>query len=154
MARDRSAALEQLVALGVPRVLTSGGQPSAQQVSAAAERAAILHVRLHVCLIARARGAAVQGASAIAELVCQAAGRISIMAGGGVNAGSAAQLLSLGVRELHTSARRRHPSDMEFRAPMSLCCAPSDWEWNVTDEGQVRQLLGVLSSHSATPPGA
>lgn len=47
-----------------------------------------------------------QGAPAIAELVRQAAGRISIMAGGAVNASNAAELLRLGVRELHASAKR------------------------------------------------
>lgn len=46
-------------------------------------------------------------------------------------------------------ACRRHSSVMAFRPPgMSLCCAPSDWEWNATDEDQVRQLLAVLAAHS------
>jgi copper homeostasis protein len=46
-----------------------------------------------------------QGAKVIAALVKQAAGRISIMAGGGVTATNAAQLQELGVRELHSSAK-------------------------------------------------
>ena len=39
--------------------------------------------------------------------MAQAAGRIAVMAAGGVRAGNAANMLQLtGVRELHTSARR------------------------------------------------
>lgn len=48
-----------------------------------------------------------QGAAVISRLVVQAAGRITVMAGGGVRPGNAAALLQrTGVRELHTSARR------------------------------------------------
>jgi copper homeostasis protein len=48
----------------------------------------------------------VQGAEVLAGLVKQAAGRITIMAGGGATASNAAQLLALGVPELHSSAKR------------------------------------------------
>ncbi len=51
--------------------------------------------------------ACAQGADALAALVTQAAGRIAVMAGGGVRPNNAAALLRrTGVRELHTSARR------------------------------------------------
>jgi len=54
-----------------------------------------------------ALGAPTQGGDALAALVMQAAGRIAVMAGGGVRPGNAAALLRrTGVRELHTSARR------------------------------------------------
>lgn len=70
-------ALETLVRLGVDRVLTSGS----------AETAA-------------------EGAAEIASLVKQAAGRIVIMAGGGINAGNAARIVKeTGVREIHFSVK-------------------------------------------------
>lgn len=48
-----------------------------------------------------------QGAGVIAGLVKQAAGRISIMIGGGVTAANAATLLAeTGAQELHSSAKR------------------------------------------------
>lgn len=47
-----------------------------------------------------------QGSVVLAQLVQQAAGRITIMAGGGVRSGNAAQLIAAtGVKELHSSAR-------------------------------------------------
>jgi copper homeostasis protein len=48
-----------------------------------------------------------KGHAAIRGLVQAAAGRIAILAGGGVRAGNAATLVrETGVRELHSSARR------------------------------------------------
>ena len=70
-------ALEQLIELGFDRVLTSGLQPLA-----------------------------IQGLSTIRELVEQAAGRIQIMAGSGVNPTNAPLLLTTGVQALHFSARK------------------------------------------------
>lgn len=69
---DQRAALEQLVRLGVVRVLTSGGAPSA-----------------------------VAGVARLAELQRQAAGRIAILAGGGIRAGALGPVLDAGVREVH-----------------------------------------------------
>lgn len=71
---DMGAALEDAVALGFRRVLTSGGATTAEA-----------------------------GAGRIAALVSQAAGRIVIMPGAGVAAGNAARLLALGSDELHAS---------------------------------------------------
>lgn len=49
----------------------------------------------------------VQGQVAIKGLVQQAAGRISIMAAGGVTAANAAELVARsGVREIHSSAKQ------------------------------------------------
>jgi len=48
-----------------------------------------------------------QGADTLRALVAQAAGRIAILAGGGVNASNAAWLITYtGVSELHSSAKR------------------------------------------------
>lgn len=127
-----------LIHLGVPRVLTSGGQPSALQVGcpeltfhlSSAARAPQCSSSLQRCSCWRGTGVlniaavayvlnsrsllclcsllllSVQGAEVLAALVKQAAGRISIMAGGGVTASNAAELQALGVSELHSSAKR------------------------------------------------
>jgi len=39
------------------------------------------------------------------QLVAQAAGRITIMAGGGVTAANVGQLLAAGLQEVHSSAK-------------------------------------------------
>ena len=71
---DMGAALEEAIALGFRRILTSGGEKTAEA-----------------------------GAGRIAALVTQAAGRISIMPGSGVNPGNAALLKGLGITEIHAS---------------------------------------------------
>lgn len=87
MARDPRGALEDIVALGCERVLTSGGCSSA-----------------------------LEGATLIRELVGQAGDRIAIMPGAGINAGSiAAVRAATGAREFHASARRELPSLIRHR---------------------------------------
>lgn len=71
---DMGAALEEAVTLGFRRILTSGGETTAEA-----------------------------GAGRIAALIAQAAGRIGIMPGAGVSAENAARLLGLGTNELHGS---------------------------------------------------
>ena len=74
---DRSAALERLIELGVERVLTSGGAPTAPE-----------------------------GAEQIRQLVVQAKGRIGILPGGGINAHNVARLVQeTGVQEVHFSVK-------------------------------------------------
>lgn len=73
-APDPLAAVEAAIGLGMRRILTSGG----------ARRA-------------------VEGAERIAAMVRQAAGRIEIMAGGGVTREAAPALLATGVQALHAS---------------------------------------------------
>lgn len=74
---DRSAAVDTLVAQGMTRVLTSGG----------AARCA-------------------DGLDELAEMVAHAAGRIQIMAGGGITVGDIPALHRAGVDAVHLSARR------------------------------------------------
>jgi copper homeostasis protein len=75
---DPVAAVELAVDLGAERILTSGGARTAPE-----------------------------GAEVIAAMVARAAGRISIMAGSGVSAANAAELVRLtGVREVHGSFSR------------------------------------------------
>lgn len=73
VAPDRAAALEALVSLGIDRVLTSGGAPSAEK-----------------------------GIPELKRLVEQASGRIGILAGGRIRAGNAATIVTAtGVQEIH-----------------------------------------------------
>lgn len=84
MVRDQSRALEDIVALGCERVLTSGAHSSARE-----------------------------GADTIRDLVAQAGERIAIMAGAGIHADNiAAVRTSTGAREFHASAKRLLPSGM------------------------------------------
>ncbi|HVX42761.1 MAG TPA: copper homeostasis protein CutC [Mycobacteriales bacterium] len=81
--RDPAAALETLIELGVSRVLTSG-----QQATAA------------------------DGAELIGALHRQAAGRIVILAGGGISRQNVRTVVAAGVFELHFSARV--PAEVEI----------------------------------------
>jgi copper homeostasis protein len=84
---DLGEALEQAVAAGARRMLTSGGAPSVRE-----------------------------GRDAIAALVRQAGERIAIVAGGGVDGDSAAALVrEAGVRELHVGGSVLVPSGMRVR---------------------------------------
>jgi copper homeostasis protein len=70
---DQQAALETLISLGIERVLSSG-----------------------------AAATAAEGTARLAALVRQAAGRIVVMAGGGVNAGNVGRVVAeSGVHEVH-----------------------------------------------------
>lgn len=87
LCRDAFKSLEEVIALGCDRILTSGLAPSAME-----------------------------GATTLRQLVTQAAGRIIILPGGGVNPSNAAELLRLtGANELHASAREAYESGMKFR---------------------------------------
>ena len=79
---DLSASLDQLIELGCERVLTSGGKSTA-----------------------------LEGAPIIKELVTHSAGRIAILAGGGIRSHNIAEIVkAAGVTELHMSARESIPS--------------------------------------------
>jgi copper homeostasis protein len=78
---DTGVALEEAVGLGFHRILTSGGETTAEA-----------------------------GAAQIAALVLQAAGRITVMPGSGVNPGNAGMLKGLGIREIHASCSGSTPA--------------------------------------------
>ena len=87
-AMDIFAALEDVISLGADRVLTSGGSVSA-----------------------------LEGADVIAAMNDLAAGRIIIMAGGGVNPSVIKEIgESTGVQEFHFSASETYDSPMIYRA--------------------------------------
>lgn len=78
---DMAAALEEAIALGFRRILTSGGELTAEA-----------------------------GASRIAALVAEAKGRITIMPGSGVNPANAGMLKGLGIHEIHASCSASQPA--------------------------------------------
>ena len=87
--RDPGKALEQVIELGCDHLLTSGQRPTA-----------------------------LEGAALIAELVHQAAGRITIMPGSGVNPGNIAEIESVtSASEFHSTARDLVPDSSLRHVP-------------------------------------
>jgi copper homeostasis protein len=123
MCRDPVAALEELIALGVDRVLTSGGQNSC-----------------------------VQGRQLLAELHQQAAGRIIIMAGGGLTPQNVNDIVAAtGISEVHLSARKPVESGMKYRnenCAMGGSAPPSEYEWKTTDVAAVRAVVEAVKLES------
>ena len=119
MCRDPKAALEQLIALGIDRVLTSGQEAS--------------------CL---------EGLDLITELHQQAAGRIVVMPGGGLTPRNVKKFVGLtGVAEVHLSARQSVESLMTYRNPrvfMGGALRPAEFSWKTTSESSVREVVAGL----------
>jgi copper homeostasis protein len=117
---DPLGALEMLIALGFTRILTSGQQSTA-----------------------------LAGASLIAELVRRAAGRIEILAGGGVRDTNIAALLqATGVRQVHLGPFVSRP-DTSGQANAVLDFG----DYPVTDAAALRRLreaASVLASGTET----
>lgn len=118
--RDASAALEQAIELGFDTILTSG------QCATAPE-----------------------GAELLAKLHAQAAGRITIMAGSGVQAGNIAQLAQkTGLTTFHMSGKHRVDSPMRYRrpgVPMGLPMA-NEYDRFYTDPVQIQEARRILDS--------
>lgn len=116
VSRDPMESLETLVGLGVRRVLTSGQKASA-----------------------------LEGVDLIRRLVDTAGDRITILAGGGLTADNAAQLVTAtGVREVHVYAPGRYPSPMEYRndtVPMGMDYRPEEYVRTVTDPARIRAVV-------------
>lgn len=119
LARDRERTLEQLVELGLERVLTAGGASDVET-----------------------------GREALTRLVDRAAGRIAVMAGGGVQPATVAHLVAeTGVPEVHLSARVMQPSAMRHRNPgcaLGSGRIPGEYELARTDPELVRATLSAL----------
>lgn len=111
-------ALEQLIDLGIDRVLTSGQQPQA-----------------------------LQGAPLLRQLHAQAAGRIILLAGCGVNESNIRQLHQLtGITEYHFSARETFKSKMQYSNPDVFMGDPNADEDSLlyTTEERVRNTIAQL----------
>jgi len=120
MCTDQYQALEDIIELGCERILTSGGKSTAME-----------------------------GSTVLAHLVEKAAGRISIMAGAGVNEHNVADLVHYtGVQEVHSSARSMVASKMQFHNDHIVMGSSLDDEYSFdqTDPGRVKQLIKLINS--------
>ena len=111
-------ALEEIITLGCERILTSGLAPSAPQ-----------------------------GTALLASLVEQAAGRIAIMAGAGVNASNVKELVAKShVTEVHLSGKGVRPSKMRFIAEQSKMGAADvdDFMIPLTDIEAIAKTVSAL----------
>ncbi|HSC80323.1 MAG TPA: copper homeostasis protein CutC [Chitinolyticbacter sp.] len=105
VARDPKQALEDVIASGCNRLLSSGQAPSA-----------------------------LEGALLLAELNQLAAGRLAVMPGAGVRASNIGELVKVtGCREFHTSARAPRPSGMVWRNERVKMGAPGQDEYEILD---------------------
>jgi len=114
MSRDPYRALEDLIALGVDRVLTSGQEPSV-----------------------------IEGLDLIAELVRVAGDRVIIMPGGGTERNVKKVVERSGVREVHVTGTTSVESAMRFRNQrvfMGGELRPPEYTRLTTDPQRIRQL--------------
>ena len=117
MCRDSQKALEELIAIGCHRVLTSGQAATAQA-----------------------------GIPLLKELVEQAAGRIIIMPGCGVSSANAAAILqATGATEIHASARRSVGSGMLFRHS-GVSMGNSDSDEYARKETDINEVKAIVNS--------
>jgi copper homeostasis protein len=114
MSRDPYRALEQLIELGVDRILTSGQEPSV-----------------------------IEGLDLIAELVRLAGDRVIIMPGGGTERNIHKVVARSGVREAHVIGTTSVESPMRFRNQrvfMGGELRPPEYSRLTTDPERIRQL--------------
>lgn len=116
--RDACEAVEELCALGVARLLSSGQKPSAPD-----------------------------GKHRLREVVERAAGRLQVMAGAGVRAENVVRLVEFtGVPEVHLSAAGQRRSRMAFRREEVHMGAPGADEHllRTTEEAAVARVVSAL----------
>lgn len=117
--RNPQKALEDIVSLGCDRILTSGQQPTAEQ-----------------------------GIPLLKELQKQAAGRIILLAGCGVNETNIAHIAAeTDIREFHFSARETRKSDMTYHneaVSMGGTVHIDEYSRPVTTSERVKQTIASL----------
>lgn len=119
LCRDPKTALEQLLDLGVDRLLTSGQQPTA-----------------------------LEGAVLISQLVQQAGERLIVMPGAGIRAHNIQEIMKETLaREYHVSARKTVFSAMEY-CPVGVPMGKynSNYEHLEIDTDGVRSLVNTVSA--------
>lgn len=120
MTRDAGEALEDVIATGCSRILTSGG-----------------------------RMTAAEGVDTLRMLSVQSAGRIGIMAGSGVTAANAESIAAAGVDALHFSARRLYESGMRYRNPavsMGGCATVPEYGVYDADPAKIREIMDLINN--------
>jgi copper homeostasis protein len=120
MTRDPFEALEDCIEVGFSRILTSGQHPTADK-----------------------------GVDLIRQLVEKARGRISIMAGSGVNEKTVKQIVSVtGVKEIHFSATGKRSSQMTFHnkniAAMGEQGA-NEYDVRTVDPARVKKIIELAN---------
>lgn len=119
--RDARKALEQIINLGCNRILTSGQQANAEA-----------------------------GIPLLKELQQQAAGRIILLAGCGVNEGNIRRIAeATGIEEFHFSARESIKSGMEYKneaVSMGGTVHINEYERNVTTAERVKKTIHAMSN--------
>lgn len=118
MAEDYAQAVEDIIAAGCKRILTSGSYDKA-----------------------------IDGIENIAKAVEVSRGRIEIMAGSGVVAKNAQQLAATGVDALHFSAKCMISGGMLYRNPrisMGGSDAVDEFALRTVDENEVKEILKLI----------
>lgn len=118
--RDPKQALEDIAELGCERILTSGLASTAKQ-----------------------------GINVIAEMVEQAQGRFSIMAGAGVNIDNAAQIIKqTGIHEIHLSGKTTRPSHMKLHIDSAKMGSDSvdDFAIPVTSKQTIQSVKQTINN--------
>jgi copper homeostasis protein len=119
VSRDLLEALEDIIATGVKRVLTSGGQPSV-----------------------------VEGAAMVSKMMEQAKDRIIVMPGCGITPDNVLSILeTTGAREVHIALEEETPSSMHFRKAEIPMGGVEGREYLrfVTPENAVRSVVEILN---------
>lgn len=117
MCNDMEKALEDLIGMGIIRVLSSGGASSAYL-----------------------------GMNQLAKLIKQANGRITIMPGAGINAGNIKELyLKTRATDFHASAKVFVESKMEYRnVTAKMGSIEDEYRYELTAEEKVRELVAEI----------
>ena len=118
MTEDYEQAVEDVIATGCHRILTSGGYDKA-----------------------------IDGIDNIRRAVEISAGRIEIMAGSGVVAANAEALAAVGVDALHFSAKTTIMGGMKYRNPrisMGGTSAVDEFSIRTVDEAEVTKILNLI----------
>ncbi len=120
MTIDPFEALEDLIELGVDRILTSGQEPSTEQ-----------------------------GIELLAELVERAGDRIIILPGCGIEESNISDLVSrTGVKECHVTGKHQIPSLMKYTNPRVFMGVPDapEYEKTVVDPQRIKALRAAAEA--------
>lgn len=118
MCEDYEQAVEDIIATGCKRILTSGGYDKA-----------------------------IDGIENISRAVAISKGRIEIMAGSGVGSTNARKLIGVGVDALHFSAKSTTMGGMKYRNPrisMGGTASVDEFSLRTVDEDEVTKILNII----------
>ncbi|MFA8298744.1 MAG: copper homeostasis protein CutC [Hyphomicrobiales bacterium] len=121
MAKDMIESVEILKRRGINRILTSGGAANA-----------------------------IEGKETIRRMVEAASGKISIMAGGGINSDNIASLIEYtNITECHVSGKHQKQSSMEYKKTDVNMNGQVDYdEYSImeTSEKAIQNIIGILNN--------